>query len=80
MITINQSWSLGLCPNKSLEAFESPVRPRQGDHLTSENDRLSVPTQIADSPVRSGVPTRSLPSSCQFAFIRGCSLVQIKIG
>ena len=59
MITNNHSWSLGLCPNKSLEAFESPVRPRQGDHLTPENDRLVVSSRSADSPVRSGVSTCS---------------------
>jgi hypothetical protein len=114
MITINHSWSLGLCPNKSLEAFESPVCPRRGDHperfseeisemggeilaldeaegtgnirsdlsrarqrspaakdpdpfrkfvlrtaLTPENNRLSVRTQSADSPVRGGVSSCS---------------------
>src|SRR5687767_1100387 len=41
MITINHSWSLGLCPNKSLEAFESPVRPRQGDHPERFSEEIS---------------------------------------
>jgi hypothetical protein len=33
MITKNYSWSLGSCPNKSLDPVEPPVRPRQADHL-----------------------------------------------
>jgi hypothetical protein len=32
MITKNYSWSLGSCPNKSLDSLEPPVRPRQADH------------------------------------------------
>jgi hypothetical protein len=41
MITINHSWSLGLCPNKSLEAFESPVCPRRGDHPERFSEEIS---------------------------------------
>src|SRR5690349_18279002 len=47
MITINFSWSLGLCLNKSLDPFESPVPPhRQSGRYSVDSRTHSVPAQL----------------------------------
>src|SRR5687768_3854598 len=80
LITINHSWSLGLCPNKSLEAFESPVRPlHPGDrpsfstqsNCVHRQDKLGLPFADSASQHRStfspSLPSRSsLNSSFSF--------------
>src|SRR5688572_25562262 len=80
MITNNKSWSLGLCPNKSLEAFESPVRPlHPGDrpsfstqsNCAHRQDKLRHPIADSVSQHRStfspSLPSRSSVNS-SFSF------------
>ena len=50
MITNNHSWSLGLCPNKSLD-LESPVRPLQpNDHCPSRSSEAFCPHAVNPIP------------------------------
>ena len=60
MITTSSSWSLGSCPNKSLNFVEPPVPPLSGDPLAHPRKCCALPSPLV-------TPLSSFPS---FSFIR----------